>query len=756
MRRPLPLFFSFALGLIGMIAALPIRLNAEPLSKTTDIDFYRDTPSRSMKGLATRSDGRVVVGPAVTDIAGEPIKEILWSLAPSGADRWLVGTGPEGKIQTLAVDIAARRFTLNPQADLEDSHVFALLSLPGDRLLAGTGAQGGITLLEGETVVARVLLPVDSVLDLLAIDESTVLAATGNPGRIYRIDLATLAKAGISAEKVSESTALAAKGVTSWAEVRDRNLRRLARRADGKILAGSAPKGNLYIFDSEGGSATVLVENRDAEVTDILTLPSGDAYATVVFSPGNASSRIGRPSPVAVPDKDVTAASAPTDAPAAERFAGRSSLIWLPAGGGFAETLTSRTGVAFYQLQKRGTTLVIAAGEQGELVGYDLAERRSLTFAGSSSAQLNRLLSLGADRFLALRNNAPGFVLIDFASTGPRELETRRIDLGSPTTLGALRFDRLREVGSDALRVALRTSFGSDEVDGWSPWQAATERDGAWRTAGTLRGRYVRVRLTIPAPIAADFSIDRAAIHHLPQNRRPVLTDFRFFAPNLALIPGAQQPPQVSTTLGQMLAQPKDNAEDKRRAPLLNSPVVPAPGTQLVYWAITDSDADAFVATFSLRREGDEAWTAVAVDSALPYAQFDTSALPDGIYFTRLAVSETAPRPAPERLSVTFETDDLRIDRTPPVIVSASATTTGDTLTVTIQGKDALSLLEGAEFRFNHGLERSVEQPADGIRDDREERFVLEIPKSEIAGATSVEVSLYDAALNRAAIRLSW
>ncbi len=739
-----------------MIATLPIRLDAEPLSKTTDVDFYRDTPSRSLKGLATRSDGRIVIGPAVADLTGAPIKEILWSLAPSHEDRWLVGTGPEGKIQTLAVDVAAGRYTLLPWADLDDSHVFTLLALPGNRVLAGTGAQGGITLLEGETVVARVPLPVDSVLDLLSIDDSTVLAATGNPARIYRVDLATLAKAGISTEKLSEPAALAAKGVTPWAEVRDRNLRRLARRADGKILAGSAPKGNLYVFDSEGGSPTVLVENRDAEVTDILTLPSGDAYATVVFSPSTASSRMSRPSPTAGPEKDVTVAAVPPDAPATERFAGRSSLIWLPTGGGFPETLTSRTGVAFYQLQKRGATLVIAAGEQGELVGYDLAERRSLTFAGSASAQINKLLPSGADRFLALRNNAPGFVLIDFASTGPRELETRRIDLGSAATLGALRFDRLRGAGTDALSVALRSSFGSDEIDGWSPWQPAAERDGAWRAATPLRGRYVRVRLTLPASLAADFSIDRAALHHLPQNRRPVLTDFRFFAPNLALIPGAQPPPQVSTTLGQMLAQPKDNPEDKRRAPILNSPVVPAPGMQLVYWAISDSDADAFVATFSLRREGEEAWTAVSVDSALPYAQFDTSALPDGLYFTRLAVRETAPRPAPERLTVTFETDDLRIDRTPPVIVSASAALTGDTLTVTIQGKDTLSLLEGAEFRFNHGLERSIEQPADGIRDDREERFVLEIPKSDIAGATSVEVSLYDAAYNRASVRLSW
>lgn len=739
-------------GLFGTAATLAV---ADPLSKTAEVDFYRDTPSRSLKGLATRSDGRIVAGPTVSDLAGAPVKDILWSLAPAGADRWLVGSGPEGKVQILSVDVPARRFTLQPKADLEDTHVFAVLSVGSDRVLAGTGGQGGITLIDGDRVVARVLLPVDSVLDFLPIDESTVLAATGNPGRIYRIDLATLSQAGVASEKLTDAAALAAKGVSLWGEIRDRNVRRLARRTDGSVLAGSAPKGNLYSFAVGGGAPTILVENRDAEITDILPLPSGDVYATVVFSPGNASSRINRPTAGSTADKEGTPPAASEPA-AAERFGGRSSLLWLPAGGGFPETLAARAGVAFYRLQKRGNVLVIAAGEQGELVGYDLAERRSLTFAGSASTQLNALLPLDGDRLIALRNNAPGFTLVDFRAQERRELETRRIDLGNASTLGALRFDRVRGLAERDLGVSLRTSFGADDVEGWSAWEPTAERDASWSTSSALRGRYVRVRVTAPAALPADFAVDRASLHHLPQNRRPVLSDFRFFSPNLALVPGAQPPPQVTTTLGQMLTQPKDNPEEKRRAPLLNSPIVPAPGMQLVYWIISDSDSDAVVATFSLRRDGDTAWTDVAVDTALPYAQFDTSALPDGLYFTRLAVRETAPRPAAERLAVTFETDDLRVDRTPPVVLEAKATITGDTLTVSISGRDALSLLEGAEFRFNHGLERSVEQPADGIRDGREERFVLEIPRAEIAGASSVEISLYDAALNRASVRLSW
>lgn len=743
-------------ALTGLLATFVTSASADPLSKTAEVDFYRDTPSRSLKGLATRSDGRIVAGPVVSDLAGAPVKEILWSLAPSGSDRWLVGSGPEGKIHVLSVDVATRRFALESKADLEDAHVFAVLALGGDRLLAGTGGQGGLTLIEGERVLARLLLPVDSVLDLLALDDSTVLAATGNPGRIYRVDLAMLSGAGLATEKLSEPAALAAKGVTLWGEVRDRNVRRLSRRADGSILAGSAPRGNIYAFAAGGGNPTLLVENRDAEVTDLLSLPSGDTYATVVFSPGSASGRITRPSPAPSTEKESSTPPAAGEPPTAERFAGRSALVWLPANGGFPETLATRAGVAFYRLQKRGPMLIVAAGEQGELVGYDLVERRSLTFAGTASTQLNALLPLDADRLLALRNNAPGFTLVDFGAQERRELETRRIDLGTASTLGSLRFDRLRGLAERDLGVSVRTSFGSDELEGWTAWEPATERDRSWRTSSPLRGRYMRVRISAPASLPSDFAVDRGSLYHLPQNRRPVLSDFRFFSPNLALVPGAQPPPQVTTTLGQILNQPKDNPEEKRRAPLLNSPIVPAPGMQLVYWSISDSESDAVIATFSLRRDGDTAWTDVAVDTALPYAQFDTSALPDGLYFTRLVVRETSPRPASERLSVTFETDDLRVDRSPPAVIEGTATVVGDALVVTIHGRDALSLLEGAEFRFNNGLERTIEQPVDGILDGQEERFVLEIPRAEIAGASSVEISLYDAALNRTSIRLAW
>ncbi|HUR56559.1 MAG TPA: hypothetical protein VM029_02540, partial [Opitutaceae bacterium] len=89
-------------------------------------------------------------------------------------------------------------------------------------------------------------------------------------------------------------------------------------------------------------------------------------------------------------------------------------------------------------------------------------------------------------------------------------------------------------------------------------------------------------------------------------------------------------------------------------------------------------------------------------------------------------------------------------------MVEATARRGSDSLVVTVRGRDKLSLLDGIEIVFNNGVRETVEQPADGVRDGREETFSLEVPLARVSNATSLEVTLYDAGGNSAAKRLSW
>lgn len=735
---------------------------AEPLSKKVDVDFFRDVPSRNLKGMATRSDGRLVGGPTLTDSIGTAPADLLWCIEPTGdPHRFLIGTGADGRIVEVKLDPVTASYETRTVVKLDDPQVFAVKRLPDGSIIAGTSPKGALYLVRDGKPVARVHLPVDSIFDLLAIDEHTVLVSTGNPGRIFRVDVRKFSTVGLIADKITDAKILADRGITLFGEIRDRNVRRLAAFPDGRVIAGSSPKGNVYAFPPAGGAAVVLQENREAEVTDLLPQANGDLYATIVFSATAGETRITPATTRAAgKERDTDAALPPVQV---DKFGGRSALVHFPANG-FAETLASRSGAAFYRLARFGDTLVIAGGDAGELLGYDLKARLSLTFAGSTSAQVNGIAALPSapGRFLLLRNNTPGLALLDFNHTGAREAETRRIDLATPAVIGAVRFNRLRNIDPAVVSIEARANNGSDEVEGWGPWTRLTlDPDGGWR-APNLRGRSVKLRLRLPAAANAQsfnpaqpVEFDRAAIHALPQNRRPQLQEFRVLSPNFGLIPNVDSPPSPIVSLSQIL-QPSSRDEEKRKGGFTSSQVVPQPGAQVVYWTVSDPDGDNVACTFSLRREGDEQWIDVVTATRETYAQFDVGHLPEGVYFTRLVATEIAPRHAPDRLSHTFETDDMIVDHTPPELVETGARRDGDSVIVTVRGRDRLSLIEGAEFVFSNGVREVVEQPSDGIRDGRDETFTLDVPLARISNATSVEVTLYDASGNSVAKRMTW
>lgn len=771
-------------GMLHLALALALSaacgLRADPLSKKSDIDFYRDVSSRDLRGFATRSDGRLVGGPVLTDLAGKGASELMWCLEPAPGGKWLVGGGPGGRILEISTDVAAGTYSARDIIRLGNRQVFALKALPDGSILAGTSPGAGLYLVRDGKVAARVGLPADSIFDiLLSQDARTALVATGNPGQIYQVDLGKFASAGISQERAVDSKALASRGVSLFGEVGDRNLRRLARLSDGRIAAGSAPKGNIYLFARDGGAPFIAQENRDAEVTDLLADAGGGYFAAIVFSGGeihpvqapvpqlNAEPAVtvieGAPTPNPNPNPPTMPNAQnqkPRVGPAevlnvqaqVERFQGRSTLQWFGPEG-FSETLATRQGVAFYRMCRMGDMLVIAGGEQGEMSGYDLVRRLSLTFPGSASSQVNALEPVPGSpgKLLAIRNNAPGLALLDFNAASPRTAETKRLDLGAPARIGALRFERVRDLDPAQLSVSIRTTNAANETDGWSPWVAMANADG-WR-AKVPAGRYVELSLSLPAASNPDLELDRASLYFLTQNHRPQLQEFRLLSPNFAIVVPPEAPAPVTTTVGQLL-QAGERDGDRRRANFMGSQVFSSPGTRVAFWTVIDPDGDNLLYTFSIRRDGDPAWTDIAVDSRDSFVQFDTLHLKEGTWFTRLVAKETAPRPVADRLSVEFQTDDMVVDHTPPEIEEATVRRDGASVSVRVRGKDALSLLAGAEFTFNNGVHEEVEQPADGILDGREETFVLELPAARLAGATSVEVTLYDSAGNGATRRL--
>ena len=97
----------------------------------------------------------------------------MWSLAASDKPmKWLVGTGPDGKIFEVSVESGKSAFVSREVAKLDEPHIFALARLPDEAALAGTSPKGALCLVRDGKLVTRIALPVDSIFDILLVSDA--------------------------------------------------------------------------------------------------------------------------------------------------------------------------------------------------------------------------------------------------------------------------------------------------------------------------------------------------------------------------------------------------------------------------------------------------------------------------------------------------------------------------------------------------------------------------------------------------------
>jgi len=813
----LPRAFAFvALALLAPTLLLR-PLDAQTLSTSREINFYRDVPSRSLKGLAARSDGTLLNGPhisALDFVLSGLGADLLWSATSVGQTLYL-GTGPEGLI--LSFEVSGDGATLKPPETISlphDSHLLALAALPDGSLLVGSSPEGALSLIKDGEVIARAVLPVSSILaiDVNATYEGNeyALVGTGSPGRIYRVNLTPFRDSGIQIGKLGEddADALAERGIEPWASVRDEAIRSLLRLPDGRVIAGSAPKGNVYEFKetggdkcaSLGGSPRVLSENANAEVTSLLAWEGGFFATLTTGDTGRRAAQLSRSSahnvrPMSSRDsannsgggeggagsgdsgenegnedaeksgnREQRRSTVPAPTATAPKFSGSSRLLWFPDGG-YPETAGSRQGVGFYQLARHGDLVLITAGDEGELLGYDPKNRLGMVFAGATAAQVNGILPLPIkpalvasgsapnttvyDSFLLIGNNPASLELMRFDGTTEHSATTRRIDLGNPAELGALRFPELSDASSVSLQVELRTSESSDPLEGWGPWETTMQSPfdlfGYRAEYGPLRGRYVQFRFTVRGPNAHAFEAESPRLHLLPQNQRPQLTNFTVLPLSNAR--------NGTDTLRKLAESTRSIGYREDLAAANDTPLHRS--TRVIVWDLSDPNDDALLSTLSIRGPGDSDWHPVLVDSEKRYAVFNTDGLEEGRYRTQLEVRETAPRPAEQRLSVSFEGERFVIDHSPPEILTREVQRTADGgLSIHLVAQDLDSLLLGAEVRLNNGNRYEFTQTLDGILDGKRETFVLELNADEVGPSTSLEATVIDTHYNTTTHRL--
>ncbi len=159
-------------------------------------------------------------------------------------------------------------------------------------------------------------------------------------------------------------------------------------------------------------------------------------------------------------------------------------------------------------------------------------------------------------------------------------------------------------------------------------------------------------------------------------------------------------------------------------------------------WLATDENGDTLRFKIEIRGEHETAWKPLHENLQERYYSWDSTAYPDGKYRVRVTASD-APSNTPEQaLTSSRESDLFLIDNTAPEISTLTAAAQGGKIDVRFHAKDALNLLDKAEYSVNGG-EWKVVEPTTRLTDSQEHDYRFQVDGG--ASETTIAVRVSDA-----------
>lgn len=154
-------------------------------------------------------------------------------------------------------------------------------------------------------------------------------------------------------------------------------------------------------------------------------------------------------------------------------------------------------------------------------------------------------------------------------------------------------------------------------------------------------------------------------------------------------------------------------------------------GIRCIYWQANDPDGDFLTTDLYLKRDGDQDYEKLAENIGDNAYFLDISPYPDGIYTTRIKVTDLPSQPTPlsdER------TTRFIIDHTPPDIKDIKKNVIGDSIAISGIAKDELSSISYVLYNTPTTITSKKfgwlsALPVDGVFDEKEELFSFKVLK---------------------------
>lgn len=712
------------------------------LAAATPTFWTVSTQSDFLKGdvedLSIDSDGRMFPGPSASLVA-ETAAPFLWTVV-AGADGTLwAGSGNEGQVLKVAKDGKQSVFF-----DAQELEVHALAPAPGGGLYVGTSPDGRIYQVAADGTSKTFFDPEDKYIWALAVDRSgNVFAATGDKGLIYKI-----APDGTGARFYKTNAG---------------NVVSLAFMKSGELIAGTESPGRVFRIDT-AAKAFVLLDSPFREIHAVRLADDGTIYAVAVNGTQGGESRatdppVSEPSRAPVPSvsTEITAisvvespiGSTPAPQPArASRRGGRGAIYRIKPDGLWDAMWDSGDDAPYDLVIEPSGSLLVGTGTEGKIFRVSGDPARATLLARASARQVTALLREPSGRIVGAASNPGKLFALSPAPARRGTYESDVRDAGTVASWGVIRWRATAAPGEVTVFTRSGNTATPDET--WSAWSNAYANAGGEQIQSP-NARYLQWRAVLAATGAQPPVLTSVTTAYLPRNLRPEIASItvhpagavfqRPFSTGEMEIAGFED----NTSDGRAQGQPASPAGGQSgSAPALGRRIYQK-GLQTFVWKAEDDNDDRLRFDVMYRREGETSWKTLHRALADPIFVWDTTSVPDGTYFIKVAASDAPSNSPGAALVGELESASFDVDNTAPKIDAQPAARAGARTTIEFVVRDDQSSVQRVEYSLDASRWRLV-YPKDGIPDSRREEF--EVTLDETEGGRSVIIRATDAMNN--------
>ena len=675
--------------------------------------------SGKTEGLSLTPEGTLLLAPDLLSLPLElpefPPQPFLWRAVQDRQGNLYVGSGIRGLVYRVSPEGDVEPFFQVPELE-----VHALAVDGSGALLVGSSPPGRVYRVQPDGNAELFFEPLERYIWDLALDrDGALFVATGEQGILYKV----------SPEGEG----------TIYFDSDEPHLVSLALDVDGMVYVGSSGSGRLYRVGPDG-LAQVVMDSDAQEVAHVALTPDGTVFAAVngIVPPQEKKKddeepkerlagelpAAATPAPLGLEDLAGTQEEILPDRRQETALTLRSTLYRIPPVGAPSAVWTSeKSGIHSLLVQPDGRAY-FGTGVPGRLYLLEDGQTAPRLLARFPESQVTSLAGDSGSVLYAATSN-PGRLYRAVEEHGHSgEYLSRIRDAGGRAHWGQVHWDASAPAGS-RVEVSSRSGNSSAADNTWSDWSAAYDQaDGSRISSPPARFLQLRARLSrlgeAPTPRLRSLEVS-----YQEENRRPELSE-------LQVLPADQEDPESNTTRREGTPQEME-----------------------IRWSAQDPNGDELdFDLFLIPVQDPEARKELARGWSESTFRWDTTATPAGTYRVQLHASDGPDNDHRSALEAQITSESLVVDRTPPTLEVLSSSGQGSQARITFQVADAVSPVVRAEYTTGDPPRRHRIAAADGLDDQKVERYELVIP--DLApGSHRIRLTAEDREGNRASTTVS-